>query len=156
MRVGREFYIRKGSVKVADKLSDAVAYLYTSIRGKPSATVFFGKQSKPVADYCFRSDDERTKHVTELFHRRRAHAEKVKANREEDKAFEHSVQVGDIFRTCWGYDQTNVEFFEVVEVRGKFAILRVMVTARIVAFRNPEHTCSPAMIEIIGDCRFGA
>jgi hypothetical protein len=124
MRVGREFYIRKGSVKVADKLSDAVAYLYTSIRGKPSATVFFGKQSKPVADYCFRSDDERTKHVTELFHRRRAHAEKVKANREEDKAFEHSVQVGDIFRTCWGYDQTNVEFFEVVEVRGKFAILR--------------------------------
>lgn len=35
-----------------------------------------------------------------------------------------TVQVGDIYRTSWGYDQTNVEFFEVVRVTGASAVLR--------------------------------
>ena len=34
------------------------------------------------------------------------------------------VSVGDIFSTSWGYDQTNVEFFEVVRVTKASAVLR--------------------------------
>jgi hypothetical protein len=37
----------------------------------------------------------------------------------------HGVHVGDIFYTTWGYEQTNVEFFQVVELKGKqTAIIR--------------------------------
>jgi hypothetical protein len=36
----------------------------------------------------------------------------------------HNVQVGDLYRTSWGYDQTNVEYFQIVDVKGKHAILR--------------------------------
>lgn len=124
MKLTREFYIPKGSVKVADKLSDAIAYLSINSKGKPRATVFFGKQSKPVADYYYTDESSRAKRVGEMFTIRRAAQKRVSDNRAEAKAFVHSVQVGDMFKTCWGYDQTNVEFFEVVEVRGKFAILR--------------------------------
>lgn len=48
MRMTREFYIPKGAVKVADKQSDAVAYLYSTPAGQPAVRVFYGKQSKPV------------------------------------------------------------------------------------------------------------
>lgn len=35
------------------------------------------------------------------------------------------VHVGDIFYACWGYDQTNYDFYQVVALRGKHtAILR--------------------------------
>lgn len=35
------------------------------------------------------------------------------------------VHVGDIFYCCWGYDQTNYDFYQVVSLRGKHtAILR--------------------------------
>jgi hypothetical protein len=50
---------------------------------------------------------------------------------EKAKAFQHNVKVGDIFNTSWGYDQTNVEFFEVVDVRGKHAILRQIGAASV-------------------------
>ena len=30
----------------------------------------------------------------------------------------HSVKIGDIFYASWGYEQTNVNFFQVVELRG--------------------------------------
>jgi hypothetical protein len=31
----------------------------------------------------------------------------------------HGVKVGDVFVMSWGYDQTNVDFFQVVELRGQ-------------------------------------
>ena len=36
----------------------------------------------------------------------------------------HDPQVGDIYRTSWGYDQTNVEFFQVVARTAKTVRLR--------------------------------
>lgn len=35
----------------------------------------------------------------------------------------HSVKVGDVFYTSWGYEQTNVNFFQVVELRGASSAL---------------------------------
>ena len=32
------------------------------------------------------------------------------------------VKVGDIFHACWGYDQTNNDFFQVVELVGKCSV----------------------------------
>ena len=37
----------------------------------------------------------------------------------------HGVHVGDIFYSTWGYDQTNVDFWQVVELKGtQTAIIR--------------------------------
>ena len=35
----------------------------------------------------------------------------------------HSVKVGDLFYTSWGYEQTNVDFFQVIELRGASSAL---------------------------------
>lgn len=126
----RESYIPKGSAKVCDKLSDAIAYVYTNAKDKPAAAVFYGKQAKPVSHVYYRDEARRASHVAELFAARRAHDAMVAERRSEEKSFAHSVQVGDIFSTCWGYDQTNVEFFEVTKLIGsKMCELREIACA---------------------------
>lgn len=39
-------------------------------------------------------------------------------------AWVNHYRVGDVFSTCWGYDQTNREYYQVVEVRGQYLIVR--------------------------------
>ena len=68
-------------MKIADKLSDAVAYLHTNKSGHPCALVFYGKQSKPVANYRFRAEAEREATVRRYFEGRQSHAARVVENR---------------------------------------------------------------------------
>lgn len=42
------------------------------------------------------------------------------------------VKVGDIFHTSWGYEQTNNDFFQVVEVVGKQSVKVVAVNPEII------------------------
>jgi hypothetical protein len=137
LNLPREFYIPKGSTKVADKQSDAVAYVRSfpgrGRDGQPveryEAAIFFGNQAKPVAHYTYRSEAERERSVREHFERRRGHATYVREQADKRKAFAHTVKVGDIFTASWGYDQTNVDAYQVTEVRGKHAILRKICLA---------------------------
>ena len=34
------------------------------------------------------------------------------------------IKKGDIFVSSWGYDQTNVDFYEIVDVKGKIVVIR--------------------------------
>lgn len=53
---------------------------------------------------------------------RRAEEEKQKRNRR--VLAENPVRFGDIFVASWGYDQTNVNFYQVIKVRGSMVDLR--------------------------------
>ena len=123
----REFYIPKGAIKICDKKSDAIAYLYASQQdGKPCAAVFYGKQGKPVARYRYADEANRAKRVAEFFKARQDSAAIKAKYAAERNAFAKAnpYKVGDIFKTCWGYDQTNVEWFEAIEVKGCFVTVR--------------------------------
>lgn len=39
-----------------------------------------------------------------------------------DKANKFGVKVGDLFRAPWGYEQTNVDFFQVIELVGESSV----------------------------------
>jgi hypothetical protein len=130
-RFPREFYIPKGAVKVADKLSTAVAYLYTTAKGRLGCVAFAGKADKPAFHYTYRNELSRENAVRDYFQNVRARETYRTESREKRKSFVHTAKVGDIYRTCWGYDQTNVEFFEVTEIKGKHAILREIQSAGV-------------------------
>lgn len=40
----------------------------------------------------------------------------------ENKTNTYGVKVGDLFSATWGYDQTNVDFFQVVSLAGKCSV----------------------------------
>lgn len=92
--------------------------------GRLMGVAFQGNQSKPIWHYRFRSEAERDRQVQgTIAARKRAiesKAEAVKKRRE----FRHSIQVGDIYYTSWGYDQTNVDFYQVIDVREKSITVR--------------------------------
>lgn len=120
----REFYIPAGSVKVCDKHSDAVAYIFTNVRGRLGYMVFVGKQAKPIAHYTANTSEDRASNVAKLF----ASNQRVcnyKANlRAAKNAYVNDWAVGQIVNTCWGYDETHKEFYEVVASTGMTVTLR--------------------------------
>lgn len=130
LKFTRDFYIPKGSLKVADKQSDAVAYVYASAAGVPFAMVFVGKADKPLWHYRFKTAERRDRAVLQAFENRREALKRNADRRAERKAWVPDYKVGQVLRTCWGYEQTNVEFFEITEIRGKYAILRELAQAR--------------------------
>lgn len=97
---------------------------YTSANGSPAALVFVGKANKPTL-YCtyFTADDRDSAVMTVIENVDRRDSE-TKARRSERVA-PHTLKVGDILSCSWGYDQTNVDFYQVVALKGT-----TMVSAR--------------------------
>jgi hypothetical protein len=119
----REFYIPKNSAKVADKLSDAVAYVYTVQKSngttRAAAAMFFGEQAKPVWHHIFMSEASREKHVAESFASRRASLAFKAEQKAKRKASGRGLAVGDVLRSSWGYDQTNIDYYQVTALIGE-------------------------------------
>lgn len=108
-----------------------VAYLWSTGQGKPGATIFSGKRAKPNSNFYYR-DYARLDAALALAVESAARAVAFRQERAaKRKNFVHDCKVGDIYRTSWGYDQTNIEYFEVVEVKGKFATLRELAQKRV-------------------------
>jgi hypothetical protein len=147
MKLEREFYIPKPSTKVADKLSDAVAYIYATKDNAPAACVFYGKQSKPVWRYRFRNETKREAAIREAFKRRRLSVAGGAERRAEAKvkaaAFAAEIQVGDIFHHSYGYDETHHVYHEVVAVKGRFAEVRPIAQAQKDLGYDYRHRCMP-------------
>lgn len=124
----RDFYVPKGAVKIADKQSDAVAYVreYKNSLGslRVQVVIFWGKQNKPLTNFTYGSRKVAEIEIASNFESRRKTLDYKKGRVDAKKAFVHSYKVGDMLYTSWGYDQTNVEFFQIVDVRGKHVMLR--------------------------------
>ena len=51
------------------------------------------------------------------------------------------VKVGDLFVSCWGYEQTNREFFQVVALKGQHTIILKQIRSEIVDAYGMGGTC---------------
>jgi hypothetical protein len=84
---------------------------------------FVGKAINPTWHYCFKDGSQRIKQVEQTFAQVRAkldRKEQEKAKKSQAMA-NHGVVAGDVFRCSWGYDQTNIDYYEVIAVTGKTA-----------------------------------
>lgn len=128
-------YVPAGSVKVADKKSDAVAYLYEVKRGERVdfvAVAYHGKAGKADWHFRYASAAAREAKVKSHFEWRQAvaaakveRAEVIKAKR----AAGHKLEVGHILVCSWGYEQTQVDFYQVVRLVGKASVALVKIPA---------------------------
>jgi hypothetical protein len=131
----REHFAPKGAIKVADKHSDGVVYLYTSARGRPCAIAFHGKAQRPDFHFSFKDEAARERRVREFFEGRQARA-RFQAEQKATATQPHKLEVGHILVASWGYEQTNVDWFEVTKV-----ISSTMVEVRPIS-SNVEETAS--------------
>jgi hypothetical protein len=63
----------------------------------------------------------------------------------------HDLEVGDILYSSWGYDQTNVNFYKVMDVRGKSTVIIQEVALKILKPGRGVDKVVPVPDRIIGD-----
>ncbi len=92
--------------------------------GKLYGIAFQGKSNKPLWHYRFKDEGQRERKIEETIRSRRLSLEGKQRRQQERKEFQHSLKKGDILSSSWGYDQTNIDFYEVTDVKGKQVVLR--------------------------------
>ena len=122
---------------VPDDKSDAVAYLYEYHAGagwrfenfppanseiRYVAAIFFGRQSKPVSHYNFKTKEKRQEEINRCFASRQASQAMKKKIKEDRDAAGRGMEVGDVLCSSWGYEQTNIDFYEVTKLVGKKSV----------------------------------
>lgn len=132
----RDFYIPKGAIRIADKASDGVVYVFRSAKDRPAAMAFHGKAVKPDWHHSFPNDAARERKIREHFEGRRRWAEWQGERRAERKK-PHGFEVGHVLYASWGYDQTNIDFFQVTKVIGA-QMVEVCAVSRISADTGNE------------------
>ncbi len=118
----RELYIPKDAIKIEYPEIKYTAYTWEKA-GDFYFRLFGGRRFKADAYQSAKTEDLRQNYLNGLIREKVATAiykdnykaeKKAKAN----EAFK-DVKVGDIFYTSWGYDQTNVEFYKLMVLKGK-------------------------------------
>ncbi len=116
----RATMIPKNAQKITSKLSSAVAYIYKNGRsGMPCAMFFVGTAGKPQKHVRFRNEDDRRARVTQWFADAVEREQRMKARRSGRNDEGRGVEVGDVLVSSWGYDQTNIDYYQVTKLIGK-------------------------------------
>lgn len=116
------------AIRVRPKTGDAVAWVWTQPSGRHCAVVFYGRSIKPASNcgpFSFRTPENRARWVAEKFaaaQRRSDDQARRAAERREKSAQPHQLVVGDVLESVWGYEQTNVDYFEVTAVIGRRSV----------------------------------
>lgn len=100
-------------------------------KGRVYGIAFQGKSNKPLWNYTFRSEDQRKRTIEDLIESRRRTLKNKSLQQEERKTYQHPYKVDDILETSYGYDETHVQFYQVIELRGKMIIIRPIASKTV-------------------------
>jgi hypothetical protein len=129
-------YIPLGARKIASKKCSAVCYVYEAQRASASAFLVIGyqaKRGKPEFHFRYPSEAARAAKIAKFFAEvegQERRVEERKAEKKAKRAQGHSLKVGNVLMSSWGYEQTNVDFFEVVELVGKHSVKLVKIAGQ--------------------------
>ena len=126
MTLTREFYMPEGYIYT--DYGFAVIGIGESKKGL-CAIGFSGKRAKPDFHYSFsprfgHPTEQREKHIKDYIENLKQREEESKKRKEARHNFTNHFKVGDILYDSWGYEQTNIDFFQVVEVKPKSVVIR--------------------------------
>lgn len=114
MRTARENYIPEGAQHTRHDDIKVDVYTYDLASGQPALLVFGGRRSKPDMFFKYSNEERREQALENYLASARKSLEFKKARRAERKA-PNTLEIGAILYTSWGYDQTNVDFYQVVD-----------------------------------------
>jgi hypothetical protein len=146
-------YIPTNSTKIASKKSPAVAYVYTSPRGKAVVVAYFGKAIKPTAHYSFKDRAQAMAYAAKWLQEMdamQARKDAYKAEQQAKRDAGHGFTVGTVLSGSWGYDQTNIEFYEVTKVIGKATVEIREIAREQIETLSMQGKCVPVPGQYLG------
>jgi hypothetical protein len=140
-----DYHVKEHAAQVQN-VYDIIIVTYQNNRGHYSLKIYKKNAARPFVNYYFKSEQTRQKYIDDNI----ASAESRVSNKNRRKMARKAatknavVAVGEIYRTSWGYDQTNVDFYQVVRVKGCFAWLQEIGATYVNGSEsqimpNPEH-----------------
>lgn len=135
----RAWYLPEGAKKIDTKDDRFEAYVgdrkHPSGLTYPVGIVFVGKAQKPSFIYRFRSMEEAFKSTLGYVLKMQVvmdDREVAKAKRKALRNVPHTMKVGDILVSSWGYEQTNINFYEVTALRGTQSVVLMEIASSVV------------------------
>lgn len=121
-------YIPQNAQEIKQEQTGHVVYLYENRDAKPCAIAYGGKRKKSDWAYSFKNYEQREEYVNKYLQDRiniqnQKEQEKIEAKKRKEAEIAE-VKVGDIFVCSWGYEQTNVDAYQIIELKGKKATFR--------------------------------
>lgn len=110
----RDSYV--GSTFAGNRVDLPDGSSYYTATDRIACVAFAGRALKPAFKYRYRSIEQRDEHIARWIQGRTEHAKRKAERLCERRSETHSLKLGDILVSTWGYEQTNVEFYEVTRV----------------------------------------
>jgi len=105
------------AIKSLDKIGGVV---YSSeLNGKFYARGYLRNGRNPKFNYMFSTEARRTEYVTNWANDLAEREASKVAARAKKKAARHTLVVGDVLSALWGYGQSNVNYYQVIELKAK-------------------------------------
>lgn len=104
---------------------------------------FKGTSTKSYFHYRYRSEERRTEDLNRYLKYEQENIEHKEKAKKEAAEFKNQLKVDTILYSSWGYEQTNVDFYQVVSTTEKTVILQE-IGSKIV--RTDEHGFSGSVI----------
>jgi len=122
--------IPANSKAIQDKNSSAIAYTY-ELDGRLIAKGFSGRKGGSDYHLRYKDSEARTASINRHFEKVQAREQDRKDRAKARASFNHTLVIGSILSASWGYDQTQVNFFQVVELVGKKSVKIRAIRSRI-------------------------
>jgi hypothetical protein len=126
----RSAFVPEGIAPMTPEGTDLIVYQF-DVGSVPRVVAFRGNGGKPIGNYRFNSAAHRGQWVERLALARRAELDRKTARAAERKSFRHTFKVDEVLVCSWGYEQTNVEFYQVTATTEQTVTLREIGQASV-------------------------
>ena len=95
--------------------------------GKLVLKLWAPKGIKPFAHYSFRNYGQMNEYLAKQIAAQKSHVESVKERRQSRHGSDDDLKklaLGQIYVYSWGYEQTNIDFYQITEIHGRMVTLR--------------------------------
>lgn len=143
-------YVPQGYELVAGELDLGIEVYADNARFV--AIGYSGRRNRADFNYRFNNLERMNEYIAEYINgireARERMAERRAARVEANRAA--NVAVGDIFQASWGYDQTNIDYYQVVAVRGQMMDVReIGCVSETTGYE--QGVCVPAPNNFVGE-----
>ena len=124
----REMYINLYNLRMTEYPEiDATIGISTDKQNRPIAIGFTGTKGKPDFYYYFEDETRREKYINKFIEEQKKNLEykaERKAKKQAPAIYQVPFKPGDIIYNSWGYDQTNVDFYQVTRCTKSSVFIR--------------------------------
>lgn len=113
---------------------------------------FKGKSVKAAFHYRFGNVEKAQEHIVGFVAKVEKDAADKAAEKAERKAKVRELVVGDVLIDSWGYEQTNVDYYQVIELVGKSSVTMQKIAREKSFDRNGDSgKCVPVLNSFVGE-----